>query len=177
MKIKEIIIENGFINLCPVTNETIAGINTELRNRVQWVSYREMRIENNYDGRDYWCQMKDLSIAIVADIGTIRVRIKPGWITDLGSVPLWARGLIGHTNPKWILAFLIHDACFSTNALSFEMSNDLLFAIGRHNKASWFQRFSIETAMKTSKAKSAYEKSDASLAYEREWASLRWDPK
>lgn len=175
--IKEVHIQDGCISLTPILSENIGYITIALNDNIQWKAYRDMREQNEYDGRDYWVQMQNLVIMVVTTVGVFRIKIKAGWVTDLGSVPLRARSFVGHTDPKWLLWFLVHDALFSTNALSFEMSNQMLIEGGRFNKASWLQRTIVSFAVNTSKGKSAYAKSDEELEYERKWAEIRWDSK
>lgn len=177
IKVHSIDIEIGKIELSPILDETVRTLRAFYGDEIQWEAYERMKEQNEYDGRDYWVQTSHLVVKIVTNIGVFRVKINRGWVTDLGSVPLRARSIIGHTNPKWLLGYLIHDASFGIHFLSFEASNDMLIAIGRFNKASWFDRTAISIALITSKAHDAYDKRQSEIDYERRWVSMRWDSK
>jgi hypothetical protein len=53
--------------------------------------------------------------------GIYRIKIDKGWMTDLGSVPQWARSLVneGSSDDDLMLAYLVHDAWYQ-----YHISND-----------------------------------------------------
>lgn len=54
-------------------------------------------------------------------------RFKPGFVTDLGSVPFFFRGVVDNDDSHMLRAVLVHDYNFSTHQLSFETANRLFY--------------------------------------------------
>lgn len=58
---------------------------------------------------------------------------KPGFVTDLASVPWFLRGIVDNDDHKIIQAALVHDFLFSTGRLPFQISNSLFYKMLRAN--------------------------------------------
>jgi len=58
---------------------------------------------------------------------------RPGFVTDLASVPWFLRGIVDNDDHKVIQAALVHDFLFATNRLPFKIANSLFYKMLRAN--------------------------------------------
>jgi hypothetical protein len=58
---------------------------------------------------------------------------KPGFVTDLASVPWFLRGIVDNDDHKIIQAALVHDFLFSTGRLPFRLANSLFYKMLKAN--------------------------------------------
>jgi hypothetical protein len=73
----------------------------------------------------WWEIHEDLRIKLYLDTGIIRLTIKKGFRTDLGSIPSWAQGWISDDDEN-VLPFLIHDFGYVYGGFSQFTWDDLL---------------------------------------------------
>lgn len=59
---------------------------------------------------------------------------KPGFITDLASVPRALRGIVDNDEHQIIDATLVHDFCFATRRVPFHIANSIFYKVLRHNR-------------------------------------------
>jgi hypothetical protein len=64
---------------------------------------------------------------------------KPGFVTDLASVPRPLRGIVDNDEHQIISAALVHDFAFSTRRLPFRIANSLFYKIMRYNGYNRFK--------------------------------------
>ena len=59
---------------------------------------------------------------------------KPGFVTDLASVPRPLRGIVDNDEHQIVTAALVHDFAFVTRRLPFRLANGLFYKILRYNR-------------------------------------------
>lgn len=162
----------GDLSITPITPKVEANLLIETPS-AQIECLRRKR-EQNDDDRAYYVMRKGAEIKIwLKDGGTWTIRIRAGWITDLGSVPTWARSFVDNDDPRFLNAFIVHDVLCAIHALSFESTNNALDQIARLDGAPSFKRFIVRRAVDWG-GRSAWDESAKHIAYEERWASFTW---
>ena len=104
--------------------------------------------------KDLRIVLNPITITVELDGGEwLQYRFNKGWITDLASVPWFARGIIDNDDLDLLAAAYVHDANFShhylgdTNA-GLERTNDLfreMIKYRGHNLKAWFAHAAVDS--------------------------------
>lgn len=94
-----------------------------------------------------WILCEDLIVDYEDEKYSFRLIIKQGYITDGGSVPDAFRGIV-EPHGKYLVAFFIHDALYSTELCKRSIADDLLCRLCGELGANWIVRNGIWTAVR-----------------------------
>lgn len=86
-----------------------------------------------------WIVAEDLRISVEDARETVHYLFRPGYVTDMATVPKFFRGVLDNDDLRVIAAALVHDYNFATAHESFKVSNTLMFRMMRAVGASWFK--------------------------------------
>jgi hypothetical protein len=138
----------------------------------QWERYDHDRTRDK--STDFWYLTEPLIISyrLRGVKTTFTLTFSPGWITDFGSVPKWARGIVNHTDPKWLEGFLLHDAYYACTFSSRSYADNLLLACGKYRKASLVSVSAVGVAVRLGGASAWKNSRVAWRSYERQWVTL-----
>ena len=98
---------------------------------IQLPTYKSIKAHSIYPD-DVRVILKDFATRIETKTEFIDILFKRGGLTDFGSVPKKARGVVPYDGLKYIVGYLAHDCLFASSA-GFNFSNDLLKEILRYN--------------------------------------------
>jgi len=83
-------------------------------------------LEKIGDPNDLWILLHNLHVTVIfKDSSWVQFNFKPGFITDLASVPKFFRSLIDNDDIHLMLPALCHDANFTTHSMTFTKTNAL----------------------------------------------------
>lgn len=120
-----------------------------------------------------------ITIKIYLTDGTMLVyQFRPGYITDLASVPKALRSLVDNDALELLLAALVHDANFGGQLLSFGASNTIFRQMIRDpGNGSWWLSTKCYIAVSLPAARRIYEnKNDSELKRNRERCGFEFKP-
>ena len=128
-------------------------------------------IQRNYQyPDDVRILLEDLVINVETDTENITIELKKGFMTDFGSVPKIARGIVPYDDIKYIIAYLAHDGFFGGN-YGFTFSNCLLREMLRWKDVAWRKLNYVYYAVKMF-GSGAYKKNQYQLQKERRFLSV-----
>jgi hypothetical protein len=142
----------GILNIMPINVNTEGNLRANYA-LFDWNDLDRRREQNGYDDRDYYILSQSLTLKIEFEDCFLVCEINPGWITDFGSVPLWARSFVSSTDPKGLTGYIIHDVLCDLHTLNFDDTNNILIEILKFNKVNWFSRKIIWCAVQWGGAK------------------------
>lgn len=90
--------------------------------------------------RDKWAYAQDWECELAfSTCGTINIKIRKGYWTDLASVPRGLRGLFDNGSGEYgvLVASQIHDMIYSTHYFYKDMADELFFQLLRFYKMSY----------------------------------------
>jgi hypothetical protein len=114
--------------------------------------------------------LEDIVINIETDTENICVKLKKGFMTDFGSVPKIARGIVPYDDIKYIIAYLAHDGFFGGN-YGFTHGNVLLREMLRYKKVAWRKLNYVYYAVKMFGV-DAYKKTQYQLQKEKRFITI-----
>lgn len=126
--------------------------------------------------RDNWEYAAEWKAAIhMKDTGVLRLRILPGYWTDLASVPQALRGAFDNGSGDFgvLIASQVHDMLYSTHYLSKDFADTLFRLLLRYYKMSAFKAWLYYEAVALF-GSSAWEASDLDLNADRALCALDW---
>jgi len=86
---------------------------------------------------------------------------KPGFITDLASVPFWLRGVVDNDDHRALPAVLVHDFLFATQRAPFKIANSLFYKMLLANKYGSIKALLAFWAVSSFIGKGCYDKVEA----------------
>jgi len=109
-----------------------------LYNSRQSVDLRRL-VEWGRKADQVWMVSAPLSVYVTTPNETTEFRFRPGYVTDLATVPKLFRGIIDNDDLRLIAPSLVHDYYFGTQELSFCRANKLMFQMIRALGGSMFK--------------------------------------
>lgn len=126
--------------------------------------------------RDNWEYAAEWKAAIhLKDTGVLRLRILPGYWTDLASVPQALRGAFdnGSGNYGVLIASQAHDLLYSTHYLNKDFADDLFHALLRFYGVGRVKAYMYYLAVHWF-GDDPWERTDTELDGDRQYCSLTW---
>lgn len=123
--------------------------------------------------------LSELEIIIKTDVGTLRYKFKPGFLTDLASSPSILRSAVDNDAEELLLPAFVHDINFVRHFLSFTETNSLFKQMIRHSGGSWWLATMANFGVSSIIGKKAYdqESKTSSTSFSRDFVSFTWKDK
>lgn len=147
--------KDGFVDLRRIIHEDYKATKKEFKEEYN-IILPELSKTPFAKSSDVRILLSHVLLKVHTDSGVMYYWFKPGYITDLASIPKKARSFIDNDDISIILAALKHDGDFRWHFRSFTNANEEFLSIMKLEGASWWQRFWTRLGIYTSTAKQAY---------------------
>ncbi len=127
--------------------------------------------------RDKWAYRAEwICMIVLKGEGVVRFSVKPGYWTDLASVPKALRGVFDNGSGVFgvLIASQCHDVLYSTHYMSKEFADFLFFAILRHYGVGVIKARLYWAAVRLFGGNAWKTLSDAQMAEDRTLCSFQW---
>jgi len=90
-------------------------------------TWRELK-DTTWGFDDLRIQITPLEYLVYTNLGVFKFKYKPGYITDLASVPKFVRSFIDNDDKRLVRPSMMHDPLFVLHTVPFDMTNSLFRA-------------------------------------------------
>lgn len=116
-------------------------------------------LEEIREGKTVLIATEDFRIDVgIKDFGTLRMKYRMGYLTNLASIPLALRPLAcDEADPRIYVPSIIHDGLFEIVALTMEACNNIMLGAMKIEGAGWWLRKRVSWGINSRVCRKVYE--------------------